>query len=219
VEITEINNTKASKLGIRWYDTIQVGEVLWEQAGRTPASLPEIPSIIKVGDLARYSALAAELRLLIDKGAAQVLSKPKIVTKSGTPAKFMAGGEFPVVSEGVGGGTIQWKQYGLRTDILPTVLPEGFIDIALTTEVSKLDWSNQVKGNPALVTRQATSHVRIKSGQTIALAGLVETTRDEKRAGVPLLCDIPVLGYLFSRKDTVETKSNILIFVTPRLIE
>lgn len=219
VEITEINSNKANELGIKWTDTIQTGEVSWSNGARVPAALPEVPSIIKVGDWARYSALTAELKVLQEKGAAQILSKPKIVTKSGTSAKVIVGGEVPIVSSGVSGGSIQWKEFGIKTEILPKVGADNIIDLSLTTEVSRLDWINQVNGNPAVVKREAHSIVRLQSGQTIAMAGLLETKKEEQSSGVPLLCDIPLLGALFSRKTTIENKTNVLIFVTPRIIE
>lgn len=219
VEITEINANKADSLGIKWTDTIQTGEVSWNASGRTPAALPEVPSIINVGDWSRYTALTAELKVLQDKGASQILSKPKILTKSGTSAKVIVGGEFPVVASGVGGGTIQWKEYGIKAEILPRVLPDKSIDLTLTTEVSRLDFSNLIQNYPAIIKRESNSSVILKSGQTVTIAGLIETTKEEASSGIPLLCDIPVLGALFSRKTMNETKTNVLIFVTPKLIE
>jgi pilus assembly protein CpaC len=218
VEVTEVNTTKARQLGIQWCDTIQAGEVAWTQTGRLPASLPEVPSLIQTGDWARYTSLSADLKLLEAKGAAQVLSKPRILTRSGTSAKVIVGGEIPIVSSGVSGGTIQWKEFGIKTEILPRVLSDGIVDLTLTTEVSRLDWSNQVSGNPAVMKREANSSIRMKSGQTLTLAGLLETKKDEQTTGIPLLCDIPVLGALFSRKTMNETRTNVLIFVTPRIV-
>lgn len=219
VEVTEINSNKADQLGIKWSDTINTGEVSWTAAGRTPAVLPEVPSIIKVGDWSRYSVLTAELKLLTDKGAAQILSKPKILTKSGTTAKVLVGGEIPIVATGIGGGTIQWKEFGIKTEILPKILADDYIDLVLTTEVSRLDYANAIGGFPAIMKREASSSVKIKSGQTITLAGLIETKKEENSSGIPLLSDIPVIGALFSRKTLNETKTNILIFVTPRIVE
>jgi len=231
VEFTEINNAKASELGIKWFDTIQAGEVSWkdptglrvipdETGVRTPFNaLPEVPSIIKVGDWARYSALTAELKFLQQKGAAQILSKPKLVTKTGTSAKFLIGGEIPIIAGGVSGGSIEWKEYGIKTEILPKILPDKNIDLTLTTEVSRLDWSNRVGNFPAILTRQATSNVKLKSGQTLALAGMIETKKEDYIVGIPILMDIPVLGYLFSRKDIVESKTTVLIFITPKILE
>lgn len=219
VEITEINNNKARELGIKWTDTVQAGEVAWNVSGRTPQALPEIPSIIGVGDWARFTPLTAELKMLEEKGAAQVLSKPKIITKSGTSARFIVGGEFPVTASGTTSTSIEWKEFGIRTEILPRIDTNNMIDLHLMTEVSRLDWSNTVQGYPVISKRQATSNVRVKSEQTIALAGMIETKKDQKSSGIPLLCDIPGLGVLFSRKTTVETKTNVLIFVTPRIIQ
>ncbi|MBN1824416.1 MAG: type II and III secretion system protein [Endomicrobiales bacterium] len=219
VEITEINNTKANELGIKWSETIGAGEVAWSASGRTPEVLPEVPSVIEVGDWARYSALTAELKILESKGAAQILSKPKILTKSGTSAKVLVGGEVPIVASGVGGGSIDWKEYGIKTEILPKVLPDKYIDLVLTTEVSRLDWTNAVAGNPGMSKREASSNIRIKNGQTIAIAGLIETKKEENREGIPILQDIPILGVLFTRKTVNEVKTNVLIFVTPKIVE
>jgi pilus assembly protein CpaC len=219
VEVTEVNTTKAHQLGIKWGDTIQTGEVSLTQASRIPAALPEVPSIVKVGDWARYTALTAELKLLEENGAAHVLSKPKILTKSGTSAKVIVGGEIPIVSSGVGGGSIQWKEFGIKTEILPRIIGDNVIDLTLTTEVSRLDWSNQVSGNPAIMKREAHSSIQMKSGQTLTLAGLLETKKEEQSSGLPLLSDIPILGAIFSRKIMNETTTNVLIFVTPRIIE
>jgi len=219
VEVTEINSNKAHKFGIKWTDTIQSGEVAWNQGGRIPGDLPEVPSLVKVGDFARFTALQAELKALEEKGAAQILSKPKLITKSGTSAKVIVGGEIPIIASGIGGGSIQWKEFGIKTEILPRILPDKTIDLSLVTEVSRLDWINKVGDTPAISKREASSSIIVKSGQTITLAGLIETKKEETSAGIPLLSDIPVLGVLFSRKSIIDTKTNVLIFVTPRIIE
>lgn len=219
VEVTEINNNMANELGVKWTDTIKAGEVKWTASGRIPAELPEVPSIIKVGDWARYTELSAELKFLQENGAAKILSNPKILTRSGTSAKVLVGGEIPITVSGVGGGSIQWKEFGIKTEILPKILSDNTIDLVLTTEVSRLDWANQAGGFPALMKREATSNVRLKSGQTITLAGLIETTKEEKKTGVPILCDLPLIGPLFSHKSMRDVKTDILIFVTPRIVD
>lgn len=219
VEITEINSNKANELGIKWTNTISAGEISYDAANRIPVLLPEVPSLIKTGEWSRYSALSAELKLLSEKGAARILSKPKILTRSGTTAKVVVGGEIPVTASGVTGGTIQWKEFGIKTEILPKITGDGYIDLVLTTEVSRLDWANKAGDFPAIMKREASSSVRIKSGQTVTLAGLIETKNEQNSSGIPLLSDIPVIGVLFSRKIFHETQTNVLIFVTPRIIE
>lgn len=219
VEITEVNNTKANEMGIRWSDTVQAGEVAKTFPGQIPAAMPDVPTVFDVSDPRRFTALTAELKLLCEKGAAQVLSKPKIVARSGSAAKFLVGGEFPVVAAGPTVNTIEWKEYGIKTEMTPYVLPDNTIDLTVKTEISRLDWANKVMDYPAVATRFATSSVRVKSSQTIALAGLLETTKEDKTVGIPLLMDIPVLGYLFSHKTKQETKTNVLIFITPKILE
>jgi pilus assembly protein CpaC len=219
VEITEVNSTKANQLGITWPSSIQAGEVSWSNASRIPSALPEVPSIIQVGDFARYTALSAQLQFLESKGAAQILSNPKILTKSGTSAKVLVGGEIAVISSGVGGGSIQWKEYGIKSEVQPRILPDDYIDLVLTTEVSRLDYANMAGGYPSISKREATSNIKVKSGQTITIAGLIDTQKQNNKSGIPLLCDIPILGALFSQKTVNETKSNILIFVTPKIVE
>ena len=218
VEVTEVNNDKANELGIKWLDTIQAGEVSDSTDKRTPESLPEVPALLQAGDIKRFTTLTAELKVLIQKGAAKLLSKPKLITKSGSSASFLAGGEIPITSGGVSGGTVDWKKYGIKCDVSPDVSGD-YVDFTLTSEVSRLDWANKVKDNPAILLRTATSSVRVKSGQTIALAGMVESDRQEQTIGIPLLCDIPILSYLFSRKTIVDSKSTVLIFVTPRIMD
>jgi pilus assembly protein CpaC len=219
VEITEVNTTKANQLGITWTNAIQAGEVSWSNGSRIPSALPEVPSIIQVGDFARYTALSAQLKFLESKGAAQILSNPKILTKSGTSAKVIVGGEMAVVATGVSGGTIQWKEYGIKSEVQPRILPDDYIDLVLTTEVSRLDYANQAGGYPSISKREATSNIKVKSGQTITIAGLIDTQKQNSSSGIPLLSDIPVLGHLFSHKTINETKSNVLIFVTPKIVD
>lgn len=224
VEITEINNNKANQLGIKWTDTFAAGQVAQPVNSLVPSPLPtsvnNFPSLITIGNAAQYTALSAELKLLEQKGAAQILSKPKILTKSGTSAKVIVGGEFPIVAAGNVGASIEWKEYGIKSEITPKILEDDMIDLALITEVSRLDFSHAVGGGyPAVVKREARSFVKVKTGQTITIAGLLETTKDTSTSGIPLLCDIPILGALFSRKTMTETKTNVLIFVTPRIVE
>ena len=207
VEITEINENKSMELGIQWPIEVSASEV-------------NIPSIIESGAWSRITAYTATLRALETNGAAKVLSKPKLVTKSGTTAKFMVGGEFPVVAVAeIGNSKIEWKEFGIIMKIVPTILKDNKIDLKIDTELSRLDYNAPVAGYPSIAKRQASSHLQVKDGETVVLAGLIETTKGKTKSGVPILSDIPVLGALFSVNKDYDTKTNVLIFVTPRLIE
>jgi pilus assembly protein CpaC len=206
VEITEINENKSIELGIKWPGEISAGEVT-------------IPSIIESGEWARITKYTAAIKALETAGAAEVLSKPKLVTKSSTTARFMVGGEFPVVAAEIGTSKIEWKEYGIIMDITPTVLDNGKIDIKLKTELSRLDYNAAVAGYPSISKRQASSHILIKDGETMVLAGLIETTKGNTKEGIPILSDIPILGALFSTQKNNKTKTNVLIFVTTKILE
>jgi len=215
IEITEINNNKSKEYGIKWVDEISAGELFI----KGPDSSVIYPSLVEYKDWVRYTPLSAKLKLLQENGAAQVLSNPKLVTKSGNKARFLVGGEFPIAVSGVSGGNVEWKEYGIITEVLPKILPDGTIDVVIEAELSRLDWSNTVQGYPNIAKRQAKSNVVLKDQQTIVIAGLIENYKDKQTSGVPLLSDIPIIGVLFKNTKTVDNKTNVLIFVTPKIIE
>ncbi len=215
IEITEINNNKAKEFGIKWVDEISTGELfIQSEAGDSI-----YPSLVEFNDWVRYTPLSAKLKLLQESGSAQVLSNPKLVTKSGTKARFLVGGEFPIAVSGVSGGNVEWKEYGIIMEILPKILPEDKIDISIETELSRLDWANAVQGLPNIAKRQARSNVILKNQQTIVIAGLIENYKDKKSSGIPILSDIPLLGTLFKNTKIIDNKTNFLIFVTPKIVE
>ena len=215
IEITEINNNKAKEFGIKWVDEISTGELfIQSEAGNSI-----YPSLVEFNDWVRYTPLSAKLKLLQESGSAQVLSNPKLVTKSGTKARFLVGGEFPIAVSGVSGGNVEWKEYGIIMEILPKILPEDKIDISIETELSRLDWANAVQGLPNIAKRQARSNVILKNQQTIVIAGLIENYKDKKSSGIPILSDIPLLGTLFKNTKIIDNKTNVLIFVTPKIVE
>ena len=117
IEITEINNNKAKEYGIKWVDEISTGELFVTSGeGNTV-----YPSLVEFNDWVRYTPLSAKLKLLQESGSAQVLSNPKLLTKSGTKARFLVGGEFPIAVSGVSGGNVEWKEYGIITEIIPKI--------------------------------------------------------------------------------------------------
>ncbi|MDR2645213.1 MAG: type II and III secretion system protein [Endomicrobium sp.] len=206
VEVTEMYENKARSLGMELPDSISVSEF-------------NIPSILESGSWGRDTKFSTILKALEENGAAKVLSQPKLVTKSGANAKFMVGGEIPIVATGVGTSSIKWKKYGIIINIKPTVSKDSKIDIVIETELSRIDNSIQIAGYPAIRKRKASSHLQIKDGDTMVLAGLIETTKTKTRKGVPFLCNIPVLGLLFGVTCYHEEKTNVLIFVTTKLIK
>jgi len=225
VEAVEITNNKAREMGIKWVDTIGMGEISYTNDARVPAVMPELPSFFRIGEFARLSAITGDIKLLMTKGAARLLANPKIITKSGTNARFMVGGEMPYIVITSDGPNIEWKDYGIKMNIVPTVVDEKdqVIGLSVFTEVSDLDWENgAIYSNtkvPAVITRNASSTLRMRSGETVAIAKLLRTFKQDSSQGLPLLGELPVLKYLFGSHGTVDNRTTVVIFVTPKILD
>jgi pilus assembly protein CpaC len=161
------------------------------------------------------------------KNILQILAEPNLLTLSGRQASFLAGGEFPFPTlqggaAGVGQITIQFKEFGIRLNFLPTVTPRGTIHLVVTPEVSSLDYSNglTVSGYtiPGLSTRRVQTEVELESGQSFVIAGLLDNQVTEQLNKVPGIGDIPILGKLFQSKSVSKTNSELLVTVTPVLV-
>jgi len=211
VEAVEIKNNRAREMGIRWIDTLQIGEISYTREDRVPTTMPELPSLFRIGEFARLSAITADIKLMMDKGAARLLSNPKIITKSGTNARFMVGGEVPYIVITQDGPNVEWKDYGIKMNIVPTVISDNMMGLSVFTEVSDLDWENGAVYSsmkvPAVITRKAASTVKVKSGETVAIAKLLRTFKQQTSYGIPLLGEIPVLKYLFGHQKITDDKT------------
>lgn len=210
VEVNEVDNSKAASLGIDWINTISLAE-------SAPAG------IVALGPIERTTPLQADVHFLVEEGAADLLANPNLVTDSGTPATFHAGGEIPyITSSSLGTTHVEFKSYGVKLNVQPTLLADGHIQMRLRAGVSAPDPSNgaQLSGNavPALLDREVTSNVTVRPGLTMTLAGLVQTQKTEVSSGVPVLRRIPLLGALFRWRRTNFHRTTIIMFVTPRVI-
>jgi pilus assembly protein CpaC len=209
VEVTEIDESKAARLGIQWPSDIRFGELESGNAG--------------VGAVRRLDALEADLHLLIEEGAAQSLARPNLVTDSGTPASFHAGGQLPyVTSSSLGSTHVEFKPYGVLVNVQPTALEDGRVRLKVKASVSAPDNANGTlltgTAVPALLEREVNSNVTLNDGATMVLAGLSQTQHDTVAAGVPVLRRIPLLGALFRWKRTNDRRTTIIVFITPRLV-
>jgi len=184
-----------------------------------------IPGILTLGDFERKTQLAASLKLLETEGKAQILSNPKIVTKSGTQANITVGGEIPVPYSNAQGVGAEFKKYGVILTVLPVVLTEkkNTVDVQLQLEVSNPNYSQTVVASgttiPSMTTRQIQTEVEIKSGETLVIGGLKSSSRDVSKNRVPILGSLPLIGSLFSSTDIVEKQSSLFLFVTFEIVK
>ena len=174
-----------------------------------------------------YAEINAQLNALVKKGDAKVLSEPYVIAMSGEKANILIGGEIPVpVNTDDNTVTVEWREYGIRLDIEPTVQQDNSVDSKIKTEVSSLDWSSAVNATsatgvriPGLLSRKADSHVVMQPGMTMAIGGLISSTESKSVSKIPLLGDIPILGQFFRNTSKTRERKEILILLTPILVD
>lgn len=210
VEVTEIDQSKASRLGMEMNRALDFSE-------QAP------PGILSIGRIERITTLQSQIHFLMEEGAAELLANPNLVTNSGSKAEFQAGGEIPYITNaGLGAAHVEFKPYGVLLQVEPTLLKDGQIQISLEAGVSSPDLTNGVglSGNtvPALLERKVKSHVTVQPGTTITIAGLVQTHKEKSEGGVPFFRRLPLIGWIFRWKKENFRKTTIVVFVTPKLI-
>jgi pilus assembly protein CpaC len=164
------------------------------------------------------------IRALEQRSLAKRLAEPNLVTTSGDTASFLAGGEFPFpVSAANNQISIEFKQFGIALGFTPTVLSNGLINLKIAPEVSDIDETNSVSVAgvriPGLVVRRANTTVELKDGQSLAIAGLLQHTRNNEQRQLPWIGQVPVLGTLFRSSEYQKSESDLVIIVTPRLVK
>ncbi|MEC7696186.1 MAG: pilus assembly protein N-terminal domain-containing protein [Planctomycetota bacterium] len=164
------------------------------------------------------------LDTLREHDLAKVLAEPTLVAISGRSASFRAGGEFPVLVAGaMGTNSIEYKPYGMEIDFVPRVLEDQRVRLEIRPRISEIDTQAKTKLGkhrvPSLNVRQVDTGVEMRAGQTFALAGLIQNRVQAERRGVPFLADIPYLGMPFRHVASRENEIELLITVTPQLVE
>ncbi len=195
---------------------------------------PTESTIENTGAFIQYLSGDFFLEFVIDaaknQGLAKVLAEPNLTTLSGQEAKFISGGEFPIpVPQANGSVTVKFKEYGVGLIFVPVVLDSGLVSLKVNVSVSELADDNAVRLGfaeglsstsyfiPALSKRAANATVEVPSGQTIAIAGLINENLRESVRKFPGLGDLPILGNLFRSQEFIKGQTELVIFVTPRL--
>ena len=172
--------------------------------------------------------IGAALKDMENKQVLQILAEPTITTLVGQKASFLAGGEFPfpVVQGGAGGQTsisISFRPYGVKLDFMPLVNADGTIELKVMPEVSALDYSNavQISGYtiPALSSRKADTQVTLRDGQSFAISGLLDRRTTDLLGRTPGISSIPILGALFKSKGITHSTSELIVIITPTIID
>ena len=170
--------------------------------------------------------LGATIEALEGRNLLQILAEPNVLAMNGKQASFLSGGEFPVpVVQGgsnVGAVTIQFREFGVRLNFLPTITPRGTIRLQVSPEVSSLDYANgiEIQGFtvPAIATRKVQTEVELENHQSFAIAGLLDNRFNETLDKIPGIGSIPILGKLFQSRVLNKSNSELLVMVTPEIV-
>lgn len=175
-----------------------------------------------------HSNLDGVLSALDQDNLAHILAEPTLVALSGHTASFVSGGSFPVpVPEANGQTSVEFQNYGVQLEFKPTVLSNGqiYLNVAPTvSQVSNLSSVSIAAGNsslvvPSLIQQQARTTVMLGSGQTLAIAGLLENQSTQTDESVPGLGDIPILGGAFRNDNFTRSQDELVILVTPYIVK
>ncbi|MGQ0618635.1 MAG: type II and III secretion system protein family protein [Panacagrimonas sp.] len=232
IKIAEVNRTTAKRygLGLNYSRAGNDGNVSFSSP-TTPTDILSNAFNLLIGptDIGNNEFLGGRLSLLESRGVVRVLAEPSLTVMSGQTATFLAGGEFPVpVSQSgsaAGGGsaiTVEYKQFGVRLPVTPTVLSRDRIALKVAPEVSDLDFTAGIQiggvSVPALTVRRTETTIELGDGESFVISGLISNNLIANVDKVPWLGDIPILGAFFKSVSYDRTEKELIMVVTPHLV-
>lgn len=233
VKVAEINRTVLKSLGVNWTN-LGNNHINFNTLNPTAAG-----ATLSTGSLGvTFGALSwltqATIDTLAQEGLVSVLAEPNLTAMNGQPASFLAGGEFPVPVAGAAATagatptiTVEFKNFGVSLDCTPTILDAEHLNLRIRSEVSQLSTTGEVSVPltstasvtiPALTVRRAETTVELGSGQSFVLGGLLQNNDTQNVSKIPWLGDLPVLGQLFRSQQFQRNETELVIIVTPYLV-
>ena len=235
IKITEFNKSYTDQVGIAWDTSIAGpsagGSTQFERSGTGASALgPAIAAPLNfansvgqgnssLGYFGIATEITSRINLAVNSGNAIILAQPRLAARSGGEATFLAGGEFPIQTSNINGTSITFKQHGIQLTVKPVVDKYNNVRASVDTELSAIDQSVAVDGNPGLITRKTTADVVLGSGETLVMSGLIDQQTNKDTSGLKYLSEIPILGALFRSKNFRDRKTELVIFVTPTVFD
>ena len=246
-QVMSINKTDSKNLGIEWEwskapqsyeeytpEKITIDGTSGKITSTEPAEITRASSFNKgtTGGIISFGRspdglpyefyYAAKINALINNGKANILSKPKITTINGKEATINIGGEVPIptltVSDNTTTTTYEYKETGIILKYTPRVNDDGYITAKIHTEVSTPTYDADTKAY-RFNKRSADTQVRLKDGETMVIGGLIGSDESKVMSKIPFLGDLPILGRFFSNVNNSKNESEVIIFVTARIVK
>ncbi len=214
IRFAELNRTQLRRMGVDWTAIFnQGGAVITSAMG----AVPVLSGVFSNGEV------TVLLDALATNSSARVVTDQNIVTLSGRPAAFLAGGEFAVPTtvgvNGVGAATTTFRGYGTSVIVVPTVVDNDLFRLQIVPEISKIDSGTTVGGIPGLSVSRVQTQVELREGQTIVLGGLFGRKESASNTRIPLLGEIPIVGeFLFHTKRATEDENELILLATPEIV-
>lgn len=233
VKIMEVTKNFSETVGINWSNLALAGPSLefgWQRT-RNNGSITntEIGAGLKdstqndfhygTGYIGIATGITSTINLAEETGDAILLARPRLSARSGGKAEFLAGGEYPLPVTNDGQVTVEFKKYGIQLLIEPVVDEQGNILAHVETEVSTIDKANAVQNIPGIKSRSTKTDISMRNNQTLVIGGLLNDEVSKNFDKVKGLGDIPILGPLFRSKDFQNKRTELMIFVTPKVYD
>ncbi|WP_414643123.1 type II and III secretion system protein family protein [Bradyrhizobium sp.] len=235
VTVAEVARSVIKQLGIDLSGQFNYGTAVvnFNNANPFTANGQPITSNSIVSQFGSTPSVKATLRAMESAGVTRTLAEPNLTAISGESATFIAGGEFPIPtgvtcqttaagSVGQCAPSIAYKKFGISLNFTPVVLTEGRISLHVMTEVSEVSLDNSINitgiNVPSIKTRRAETSLEIPSGGSMAMAGLIQDQTKQAINGLPGLSQLPVLGTLFRSRDFLDSKTELMVIVTPYVV-
>ena len=231
VYVLEVDDTALKQLGVNLqsatFQPTAAGGVQTFTIGTPNFPIVENPPPngrpFTIGSFFRTTTLAPTLNLILTSGHGRILSSPNLVTLPGKQADFLVGGQIPIpVASGPSQIAIQYKDFGVRLQVTPTIMGNGNVETVIAPEVSDLDFQDGVTLNgfvvPALKTSKLSTDVITKDGESIVMGGLVRRIEQRNIDKIPLLGDLPILGKLFRSTRYQNQQTDVVFVMTPTIL-
>lgn len=219
VRFVEATRDAVKSLGVNLL-TQQAGDFAFQSGARL--AQPSFQGLIE-GSIGAAS-IDASIEALEEKGIVRTLAEPNLVSMSGETASFLAGGEFPIPVRAEDNEiSVEFRQFGVSLSFTPTVLDDGVINLRVAPEVSQIDPANTVRVGgvevPGLRVRRANTTIELRNSQSFAIAGLLQNESSDRQVETPWISEIPILGSLFRSTRYRNAETELVIIVTPRLVQ
>ncbi|MGD9645006.1 MAG: pilus assembly protein N-terminal domain-containing protein [Pirellulales bacterium] len=231
VKVMEVSRTKLRQLGVdlanlnkSWSFATGISGLIRASSDASRAITTAGTETVTAGVFQSTNTFFSVLQALRQNDLLKIMAEPDLVCVSGRPAYFNVGGEFPIlVPQSLGTVSIQYKRFGTQLDFVPIVLGNGLIRLEVKPRVSEIDPTRSVIINgttvPGLRVREVETGVEMRAGETLAIAGLVQTRVEGQNRGIPFLGDLPIIGTFFSARREQINEIETLIMVTPQFVE